>query len=244
MWTVPAGGGTAHLRASGVGDPSWLSDSARIVAVDEVASTTRLMTLSAPAPATGLATKTAIAGTTGGWAPAVSPDGSRIAFARDDESGLRAAPAIMATGGGPVTVLNDSLGDYSYLAWRADGKSVIAERWADGWGTSGIVSLPVVNGQYGSWSVYFRNGYHDDMEPAWAELDLAAPVVTVTTPPAVTVASSVTFSYRATDRLGVKSYDVRYRKASYRGSYTAYTSPGRLVRNNGDLAHARGGCRL
>jgi hypothetical protein len=170
-------------------------------------------------------TKVPIAGTTNGWAPAVSPDGSRIAFARDDESGLRAVPAIVATGGGDVWLLDDSLGDYSYLAWRADGKSVLAERWADSWNTSGIVALPVVAGMYSSWSEVVRNGWHDDMEPAWAELDLAAPVVTVTPPPATTVASSVTFSYRATDRLGVKSYDVRYRKASYRGSYSAYISP-------------------
>jgi Tol biopolymer transport system component len=219
VWTIPAGGGTAVRRASGVGDPSWLSDSARIVAVDESAPTTRLMTLSAAGA------KTPISGTSNGWAPAVSPDGSRIAFVREDESGLRAVPAIMATGGGSVWPLNDSLGDYGSLVWRADGKSVLAERWADSWDTSGIVALPVVAGTFSTWSLSDQDGFDDLTEPAWAELDIAAPVVTVTTPPTVTVASSVTFSYRATDRLGVKSYDVRYRRASYTGSYTAYTSP-------------------
>lgn len=222
VWTIPVAGGTAVQRAADSGDPSWLPDSSRLVAVDGSLATTRLVLISS----TG--TKTPISGTTNGRAPAVSPDGTRIAFNIDRPAENREVAAVVAIAGGIATPVSDLVGDYGYLAWRHDGKSVLAERWSDAWNTSGIVAISTVNGSYGSWTEVVRHGFDDDTEPSWGELDRSAPVVTVTSPAptaTTTLASSVTVSYKASDRLGVTSYDVRYRKASYSGSFGAYISP-------------------
>jgi serine/threonine protein kinase/Tol biopolymer transport system component len=63
---------------------------------------------------------TRILGTDRGFAPSVSPDGSRVAFTADNEGGTRTLRVASLAGGGVVT-LTDSLVDQGGVSWGDDG---------------------------------------------------------------------------------------------------------------------------
>ncbi len=71
-----------------------------------------------------------------------------------------------------------------------------------------------------------RAGYPSRTLAHWWAVDLTAPVLAGTTPTrSIVLGPDVVYGYGAVDdHAGVKSYDVRYRRARYDGAYTAWVS--------------------
>jgi serine/threonine-protein kinase len=75
-----------------------------------------------------------IAGTDDGWQPAISPDGTRVAFFRNNSQGWTLE--MVPVGGGTATTLGNGTGDAS-LQWLADGRVRVIDgdgtraRWVD-----------------------------------------------------------------------------------------------------------------
>jgi hypothetical protein len=116
VWTVPAAGGTAARRATGAFDPAFLPDGMTLVVAAETPARLEIVD-----PA---GRRTPVPGGDGGTSPAVSPDGTAVAFH------LRAPnqPSLAVTsltGSGPAAIY-PGLVSWAPPAWSADGRSVLA----------------------------------------------------------------------------------------------------------------------
>ena len=117
VWTIPAIGGTAKKRASTASNPSWQSDSATLVVVDE-GSSLRLLRIS---QAGG---RTAISGTINGIDPAVSPDGKWLAFSRYHPTYEHWQLAVVPIAGASAAWYIQGCTDYLAPTWRSDAKRI------------------------------------------------------------------------------------------------------------------------
>ncbi len=145
LWTVPAAGGTAVKRADRLSTPSWLPDSTRIVAEHDLMASLYVVD--------ALGRTTQIPGSLHGYAPSVSPDGTKIAFIFSDGTNPDRLGVLPVAGG--TGVLQASPDDWSTPSWSLDGKQLYAARYAGA--TSEVVTvawsggfgIPVsVGGQY------------------------------------------------------------------------------------------------
>jgi hypothetical protein len=90
------------------------------------------------------------------------------------------------------------------------------------------VDLPSTVGKDTCWSVRGRD--HAGNLSGWSAprcttLDASGPVISVTAPSAsVTTSATALVAYAGSDTAGVASYDVRYRRATYGGSFGAYST--------------------
>ena len=97
VWTISADGSSPVLRLTGYSHPSWLTSTV-LVASDDRTITGPLVSVAVDGSVTG--TPQVLAGTAGGSDPAVSPDGSHIAFLA-----ASGAPSSYAVATGAVTEL-------------------------------------------------------------------------------------------------------------------------------------------
>lgn len=111
----------------------------------------------------------------------------------------------------------------------AVGQPVAGDAWLMPSSLSGLTStsvdLPGTSGTDTCWSVRARD--HVGNVSGWTAprcttLDVTGPTVRMTPLPAVTTASAVAIAYAGSDPAGVASYDVRYRHATYGGTFSSY----------------------
>ncbi len=131
----PAGG-----HPSGGGVFAWLGDDALVVATRDDGL--------AVLPARGGPPVAVVAADGPVFAPAVSPDGRRVAFVRD--TGTECAVMVAATDGSGAPVRVNDAGDFAWdPVWRPDGGAVTWLEWdlpAMPWTASRIESRAVVDG--------------------------------------------------------------------------------------------------
>jgi TolB protein len=74
----------------------------------------------------------------------VSPDGTTLGFVRLDESGAPGKLALVASAGGPVTVVDTGAGHLDGPEWSPDGAWIYfnTERWATGPGHAQLARVP------------------------------------------------------------------------------------------------------
>ena len=112
---------------------------------------------------------------------------------------------------------------------RAVGQPVLDGGWLTPPSLSGLTStsvdLPGTSGKDTCWSVRARDRVGNVSgwtAPRCTTLDVTGPTVRITPLPAVTTASAVAIAYAGSDPAGVASYDVRYRHATYGGTFSGY----------------------
>ena len=208
------GGAPTCVNRTDVGLPSWLDNATLVVAVDSPNAPLGTMTFSSNAV-------TPLPGTEGGYEPAVSPDGKKIAFmlpVSDTADALRvytiATKAVVAG----LSPINEFLGTPS---WAHDGLSVyftgnsptyssVYHSQADGGGTLSNVT--------GNHAYAFGVSVSTPDTTAPTSVKLAGI-------PAYTLGTLVTPTFSATDALnGVASYTVSYRKAAFNSGFGAPTA--------------------
>lgn len=168
VYQIPVGGGTAVLRARNSANPAWLTDSRSLVVSDYTSDSAPLLRIS-PSNA-----RTAIAGTSWGDDPAVSPDGRWLAFSRYNATADVYGVAVVPTAGAaqPV-VVQDGAGvhDYSEPAWNADGTKVAISHY--NWDTEHeVVKVLTWNGANLSGGIDWLRTVGGSM-PAWRSTGLA-----------------------------------------------------------------------
>jgi hypothetical protein len=126
IWTVPLDGGTPVQRASNVTNPSWLPDGETLVAErstqsGDPVSGAALVTIAPNG------TLTDIPGTTDGHEPAVSPDGTHIAYQLFNQTtGTYSLAVVPVAGGTPQTSSATTTAAIEDISWRTDGKELYA----------------------------------------------------------------------------------------------------------------------
>ncbi|MCW2501101.1 MAG: hypothetical protein JWN87_2777 [Frankiales bacterium] len=119
--TMPSAGGASVVRTTG-SHPSWLADSTRLVVEDW--DTGLLYVVDAAGK------RTAVPGVTDGYMPAVSPDGLKIAYIKDDGLSVPRLAVVPVTGGASV-VQSDSAA-WDSPTWAADSHRIYGERIVSG----------------------------------------------------------------------------------------------------------------
>lgn len=146
VWTVPAAGGTAALRANLMSHPTWLPDSQRLIAEQD--HTAKLYVVAANGAAT------ALAGSDHGYEPEVSPDGTRVLYVRDDGSNPAVLAVLPVTGGAPV--LQTSTRSHADPTWSPDGTTVYADQLNS---TPVLTAYPWTGDGFGSTPEYLLNTF-------------------------------------------------------------------------------------
>ncbi|MDX6273401.1 MAG: trimeric autotransporter adhesin, partial [Frankiales bacterium] len=217
--TVATAGGTAVTRpgSTGLVDPSYLGSSTTLVATDLTSATAPLRRI------TTTGAKTSIAGTTNGYQPAVSPDGTKVAYlvSMPDDSDLIRMTVIStgASSSQPMAAVGYIYGP----SWSFDAKSF------------SYSVEPLTSGVSRVWTTLVGTSTHKALsgldlslyDPATDSPDYTAPAVKITAPTTTsTTATSVKVAWAATDlQAGVLTSDVRYRKAKGTGALTGYVVP-------------------
>lgn len=233
--TVPAAGGSiASLPANGGANHeygSYTPDGASIVAVnDAVWSDTGDSVLSKISVSSGA--RSTISGSTGIYAPTVSPDGTRIAGECYDpfaSSGLAGAICTLPVGGGSKVKVS-SLGaggsiDYAedYAPeWSSDGARIHFSRYVE----SGVFAGQSLGRVLATGSGQVVTPWSSDVYldyPQVSSTDTTAPITSVTAPTSSsTLASTVVVNWGGFDPggSGIATYDVRQSRYTYAGVRT------------------------
>ncbi len=158
IWLVDArGGNPIRLTDDPAPDssPAWFPDGSAIVFASERGGVSGLW----KAPRLGGQSPTPIVAAAG--SPAISPDGTRIAFTRPDAGGtLRIAVAPLADPSAAkiLTTANDGLWNHTSPAWSPDGQTICYAAQTDLW---------VVPAEGGKPRQLTKDG-EADFEPAWS----------------------------------------------------------------------------
>jgi hypothetical protein len=169
VWTIAADGSSAVLRLTGFSHPSWLTSTV-LVASDDRTVTGPLVAVAIDTSTTGA--PRALAGTAGGSDPAVSPDGSHIAFLA-----ASGAPSSYAVATAAITELTPAPSEFdaglpTWLSATSTGwqrgdvatgaplRALVLPSGSEGPGAQ-VAAVPVDDGVapvIGAVSQYVRNG--------------------------------------------------------------------------------------
>jgi hypothetical protein len=176
VYSVAAAGGTPVKRGEKISDPAWLADSRSLVVTD-IASEAAPLSILSPTN-----TRMGVSGTAGGYAPAVSPDGSRIAFNTENDEASVGIAIVPVTGAPSPTTYFHTYRDFYGPSWRGDGQALVAESY-DWWNdVSRIAELTVAGNQVTSRTDLTEGS--SDTFPVYRSVGLeltSAPTVTRTT---------------------------------------------------------------
>jgi eukaryotic-like serine/threonine-protein kinase len=132
IWLIDVGGGTPLRLTADPGPnahPTWLPDGSAIAFVSETGNESSIWRIPKLGGAPFLVVRNA-------RAPAISPDGTRIAFAREDASGFsRIAVATLADAlaAKVLTGEGDGLWDHEHPSWSPDGRTLCYADFVDLW---------------------------------------------------------------------------------------------------------------
>jgi len=162
LWLVDARGGSAiRLTTDPAVDrsPEWYPDRSAIAFVSERGGETAVWKVPRLGGAATLVMPAADA-------PAISPDGTRVAFTRPDERGLRriaVAPLDDTDAARLLTTDRDGLWDHRTPAWSPDGRAICYAGQRDLWivpASGGPAARLTTDDQYDSTPVYSpRSGF-------------------------------------------------------------------------------------
>lgn len=206
-----AGGGPCTSVVQDEADEaSWLTSSSFVATGYD--SLVRLTTAGATSP---------IAGTAGGYQPSVSPDGTQAAFLVPSADGMSEVIKVVNLVSGAVRALPTPGGLlFSTPSWTRDGSAVYVVG-----GTDTEDHVYRIGTTAGGTATMVPGFADDQYAVAVATPDTVAPVsVKLTGVPAVTLGTSVTPTFSATDATnGIASYAVSYRRAAVNSGYSAAT---------------------